>query len=373
MRKDMLMKRNKPITLAISALCCLVLASAWRVCTLAASGAASVGNISVNGGKAVFCSEDITYLNGELGSLQNEVDDSIFDSASANITVFDSTGQRRDLITSHGIISYDNGRVIANAANLVALADKIDALADTYTTVICRALDNIGTYFDKDGNVNHELQTTEPIVLDCERLIAGILQSQSVDNVTYMSVSADNITAGAAAWVDGKCIIGTGADNERAYQRGIEDGAAGKDTDVDIRSLCHVHRNGAGEEVTEETVYAASDPGGCFVCNGHKHDAVDACPTESVRCTGRTGDIKHHPLCVDSGSGYGTDIGHVHCGAACQTCGNWMSAAYSPCNNVVTSYICGEPTNTWTIGCGMEKGQLESVTVVIHKNNGTKE
>lgn len=369
----MIMKKNKLITFAISALCCLMLAGAWGVSTLAASDAASVGKISVDGGKAFFCSEDITYLNGKLGSLQDEIDDSILDNASAYVTVFGSANRRRNRITSHGIISYDHGKVVANAADLVALADEIDTLADTYTTVVCRALNDIGTYFDRDGNVNHEAQVTEPITLDCERLVAGILQSQSVEHITQMPVSAGNITAGAAAWVNGKCIIGTGADNERAYQRGIEDGTAGTDTDVDIRSSFHAHRNGVGEEVTEETVYAASDPGGCFVGNGHKHDAVDACATESVRCTGRTGDIEHHPLCVDSGSGYGTDVGHVHCMAACQTCGYRMPAAYSPCNNVVTSYICGEPTNTWTVGCGLEKGQLESVTVVIQKNNVRRE
>lgn len=66
----------------------------------------------------------------------------------------------------------------------------------------------------------------------------------------YEAASEDNLSAGKAAWVDGRLILGNGADNNRAYQQGITDGRQGKipenlcpvyevqETDVEIR---HAH------------------------------------------------------------------------------------------------------------------------------------
>lgn len=373
MRKDTIMKKKRFLMLAIAVMCFMAIAGVSGLKTAAASGTASVGNFSKGDGRVVFRSEDITYLNRELAALRSEIDDSVFDSSSVGTTVLASANKRRSLITSHGAINYDNGKVVANAAGLLSLADETDALANTYATVICRALNHIGTYFAADGSVNHESQTAETIVLSCERLAEGILRSQSVDHLTAASVTADNITAGAAAWVNGQCIIGNGADNERAYQRGLEDGAAGNDEDVDIRYTYHVHRNGEGEEVTQETVHTLSDPGGCYRTDGHTHHATGTCPTTSSQCGGYGGPIEHHPSCIDSDSGWGTDNEHIHCQAHCQVCGSTVAGAYAPCTRITISYLCDNPTNTWKIGCGKKVGQIESATVVIRKNNGAGE
>lgn len=44
----------------------------------------------------------------------------------------------------------------------------------------------------------------------------------------YVTATVDNISRGRAAWADGKLLLGNGADNDRAYQKGTDDGANGK-------------------------------------------------------------------------------------------------------------------------------------------------
>lgn len=40
----------------------------------------------------------------------------------------------------------------------------------------------------------------------------------------YVSATEDSLSAGKAAWVDGRLLLGNGADNNRAYQQGLTDG-----------------------------------------------------------------------------------------------------------------------------------------------------
>lgn len=360
----MLMKRKRLLVFTLTALVCLVTAGVWGLRTAAASGSASVGNISVNGGEVFFSAQDITYLNNELSALQKEVDNSVFGSISADGMVFDSVDERRNLITSRGIINYDNGKAAANAASLLALADGTDALADSYTTAVCRALNRIGTFYDAGGNINHESQTTESIALSCDRLVSGILKSQSVDHAAAAPVIADNITAGAAAWVNGRCIIGNGADNERAYKRGIEDGEDGDGDGILMEYIRHVHRNGAGEEVSQQTVYNSKAQGGCYVAAGHTHDkgGVD-CGTEYLGNT-----IVEKGTTTDP-----TYPGRTVCKAECSNCGadqTQLDAYRTRCSvcNGIKRKCNDKPVNTWKIGCGKEAGDIESLTIIIRKN-----
>lgn len=55
------------------------------------------------------------------------------------------------------------------------------------------------------------------------------LHIQGVEEHTdnYVPAVADNISRGKAAWTDGKLVLGNGADNDRAYQKGTGDGENG--------------------------------------------------------------------------------------------------------------------------------------------------
>lgn len=361
----MLMKRKRLLVFMLTALACLVAAGVWGVGTAAASGSASAGSISINGGKVFFSAKDITYLNNELSALQREVDNSAVGGASADGVVFDSADEQREPITSRGTIDYDNGKVVVNAASLSALADGADALADSYTAALCRALNMIGTFYDADGNINHESQTTEPIALSCEQLVSGILQSQSVDHTAAAPITAENITAGAAAWVDGRYIIGTGEDNEKAYKRGLKDGEDGEGDGILMERTRHVHRNGNGEEVRQGIFYSSNVQGGCYAAAGHTHDVG------GVDC----GTIYYGNTIVEKGTT--TDPaypGRTVYMAECFNCGadqtqldiyrTWCSE----CGGIKRQ--CNDsPVNTWEIGCGMENGDIESLTIIIRKRD----
>lgn len=43
----------------------------------------------------------------------------------------------------------------------------------------------------------------------------------------YVTADADNISRGKAAWADGRLLLGTGADNDKARQKGVQDGEEG--------------------------------------------------------------------------------------------------------------------------------------------------
>lgn len=357
----------------------MLIAGAWGLKTTAASNAASVGKFSASDSRVVFRSEDIDYLNNQLEQLQNEMDDSVLDNATADVTVLDRADMRRGKLFSHGIINYNSGRVTANAADLFALADGTDALGNAYATAICRALNEIGTYYDADGNVNHTAQTAQAIVLGCEQLEEGILQSQSVEHLSAAPVTEANITAGAAAWVDGQCIIGTGADNERAYQRGMEDGAAGNDDDMEIQYTYHIHTgNGQSGWGDGHVLYQSGNPGGCFRGGEHTHnEAGSYCEQKSV-------DKGEWYICQRSDWTYSAEQGGYVCAHGHftpsvepgQVCGNreWVA-------NIVSYWDCngdgegtqGEWVNTWKIGCGKKARQKETATIIIRKNSGTSQ
>lgn len=368
------MVRNRKLMYALTAAGCAAMVSTVGIKAAAGtSGNASVGNIVADGGQVAYYASDMSYLSNEIGTLQSEIDYSLLDAAFADGGAVLSGDSWRDLLSSHGIINYDNGKIVADAADVSRLADSIDALGDDYAAVTCRALNRIGTFFDAAGNANHVSQAAETTALSCEQLSDGILRSQSVDHLEAAPVIADNITAGAAAWVNGQCIIGNGADNDRAYRRGIEDGENGDDDDIDIRYTCHVHRNGVGEEVTEEKIYDSVDPGGCYVKAGHEHNKTGTCPshTSTTKCGGAI-TYKWH-WCTDYDGDGVSDWSYC---AFCSKCGSHKSKGYShdQCQDTtsVKVYDCGNYANTWKFGCGKEAGQIESVTIIVRKNRETE-
>lgn len=363
------MKKKRIYMLFVAALCCVVFAGVWKLKTDAASASASVGKLAAADSRVIFHRKDIDYLNNELKRLQDEINGNY--SVSGSVMVSADTKRRRDLLVSHGIINYDNGTVIANAADLSLLADKTDDLGNAYSTAICRALNQIGTYFDAGGNVNHASQTAQSVALSCGQLAEGILQSQSVSHLGASPVTADNITAGAAAWVNGQRIIGNGADNERAYQRGLQDGAAGTGDGIEIRQSYHVHTGNSGKNPIPDgdVYYSASDPGGCYVASGHAHDAG------GLDC----GTIEHGNTVSVTGSYFEPNeiFGYWHFSLKCTLCYNtWEytapddSTLPTVCHHCfgIERRTCTNQTNTWEIGCGKSTEQLEGTVIIIRKN-----
>lgn len=348
-------KRIIRIMLSVRIIAVFVVSAAAVTLNAFAAERISKGNLSADGGCVAFRVEDVDYLGGELDSLQNEIDYSVVEGISEGIPVTASADIWTDEIDSHGVINYDNGKMLLNAVDFAALADRTYALADAYTVLMCRALNGIGTYFDAGGNVNHEAQTGNSIVLGIGQIAEGIRQSQSIDNPAFSSVTAENLTAGTAAWVNGQCIIGNGADNENSYRRGREDGEAGNDSDMDLQYTYHEHiGNGQSGWDDGAVIAQESSPGGCFTTGYHEHNYNgQSCRQVAV------GKKECH---CDGWKGEGS-------GGGCRGCGHTEgSHSDRSCNAEITVYgwNCGEPINHWQVGCGRKVGQIDSVTVVVH-------
>lgn len=359
-------RRKYCLMAAIVALSCIMIPNALKI-EAASAGILSSGNISADNGAVVYYSTDVDYLRREANSLYGEIDYSAFDLTEASGTVTVS-GSRRNLLDSHGIINYGQDKVVADANDLLNLADQIDSLEDYYASTVYRALNTIGTYLDQEGVVYHESYAVDSLVLTgFEQLEDGILQSQSVNHLEASPVTPDNITAGAAAWVNGRCIVGNGADNDRAYQKGMEDGENGNSEEVDIRYTYHTHTGDSDIDPIPDAhvYYTTNEPGGCYRNSGHTHDKTDTCGTKQVTTNKECGcKVKYNENYDGSNC---SSCGHAHYGRN----GNYPDNCTATVTMTTTQYTCGDYTNTWKVNCGKKAGQVESAEVIVHKSKST--
>ena len=372
MRGGLIMKNRKFTALILAVVSCVVMAGAVGL-KAAASGNVSTGNIAAGEGRVAFHESDITYLKNEINLLQSEIDYSILNMGSSNRALNPSVSSIRSLLRSHGTINYDGGKVVIGSADLFGLADSIGALDRDYREMTTAALNNIGTYFDADGNVGHVVADDADYAAPSGNgLMDGLLQSQSVDHLAAAPVTADNMTAGTAAWVNGQCIIGNGADNERAYQRGREDGRTGNGEGIDIQRTCHEHVIAGGQSGWSDThVFSGlSSPGGCFTAGYHEHSSdclADGPIMMRISYHDYTDGCDWHPwrdevACQHQCVG----CGEVHRHTAVKSEHNGDIPTADPCimEPLHMHYVCGDsPANTWAVGCGRQAGQVETVTI----------
>lgn len=201
---------------------------------------------------------------------------------------------------------------------------------------------------------------------DADAAESGNLGRTTAENsgliVTCKEAVADNLSAGAVAFVDGCIIIGNGADNAEYYKQGYIDGM-NKDKDYKIIYTYHHHVDGNGNAVNQTT---SSVSGGCFNDGIHEHD--DSCSYKMVHK--HTNDCIKYCDCssaddplVGTGSGL-CKCGHPQHGTS--RCG--VNVGYK-CNNSPTnkkSYTCDNlPCNVWQLSCGKSEGQIESATITF--------
>lgn len=178
-------------------------------------------------------------------------------------TALASADQRRGMIRSKGIIDYANGKVVIDSSDLTSLADQADKVEISYKTALVDSLAQIGTYIQMDGSIDHSTRADiDPQHIRYDDYVTGIKESQSVvhlssthaantyENLIYykfeknnilevtdedtgmpvyiVPATTDNLSEQTAAWIDGQCIEGNGADNYYFYQKGYIEGYAAK-------------------------------------------------------------------------------------------------------------------------------------------------
>lgn len=122
-------------------------------------------------------------------------------------------------------------------------------------SAVVNILLQLGTKFRQDEgeiyperNPDNEQESVDSNLLDWNALVQAVEESQTVPTGLpvlhpeyamriegveertdfYETAVADNISLGKAAWAEGTLLLGNGADNDRAYRKGVEDGADNK-------------------------------------------------------------------------------------------------------------------------------------------------
>ena len=200
--------------------------------------------------------------------------------AAAGSVKAEEGGGRADRIRSKGIINYADDSVVIDSGDLILLADEIDILEDTYKSTTKDALKKIGTYIKPDGSVTHNVPSDQLAAPSFAQLASAIENSQSSSSaindlsgeiyyksghgslqkeseggsgepISLAPATADDLSAGTVAYVDGTLLLGTGADNctyydqgfTGGYAQGFADGYAQKMDGMEIEYTYHQHTN----------------------------------------------------------------------------------------------------------------------------------
>lgn len=174
-------------------------------------------------------------------------------------------------LKSYGKITFQNGKdeVLVDSQDFYKLEDRINQLKRGMAV----QLKEMHTYFTTGDGIslktNGEIRVAhtepsgdtvvDPLSVDFSTLLEGVAASQSVPSdvtaydypagtVLYMNAdgalttdgsekgaeridikkaSAENLSAGMAAWVEGKLILGTGKDNESYLKKGRDESSGG--------------------------------------------------------------------------------------------------------------------------------------------------
>lgn len=187
-------------------------------------------------------------------------------------------------LKSSGAIVYQNGTdsVVIDSNDLYILADTLDqfkysiysqmAEMNTYLTTEDMGIDLTTS---NDIRVAHSApeDIVDPLSINFETLVEGMAASQSIPHTPFEygyeedvklykttagllttdasdgtemieieGSTADNLSAGAEAWVDGELILGTGADNKAFYDQGYINGFNEAMAGVNISYVYHEHQ-----------------------------------------------------------------------------------------------------------------------------------
>lgn len=222
---------KKILTIILTALAISIGVAATKLPVFANSNIEinSTGSLTLEGGDVLFDAEDIKDMQTEVNALSDDLSGEAYTSS--------GEGTLKNVLNSKGIINYDSGKVIFDSSDLIKLANGIDNLKTCYQSEVVKSLNSIHTYFKPDGTVTHiesdAISSDDASNLTFGQICNGILKSQSLEHLAgenILPASADNLSEGSAAWVDGDIVIGTGNDNkasyEQGYEKGYEDGEA---------------------------------------------------------------------------------------------------------------------------------------------------
>ena len=214
-------------------------------------------------------------------------------------TAASASAATKNSLRSQGAIRYQEGTesVVIDSADLYTLADRLDL----FKVRVAEQLGEIGTYLSRNPSGTqltsdegvyavHQKPSSsgeaDPLSLSFETILEGIAASQSIptdpavygmgagttlykgtdgklysstqegaEEICIQAATAENLSAGTAAWVNGKLILGTGGDNKAYHDLGYQEGSGGQGSessgDVNKAGVINMN-NGSSNYVVQE-------------------------------------------------------------------------------------------------------------------------
>lgn len=161
--------------------------------------------------------------------------------------------------------------IVIDSADLVTLANATNELNTQFTDSLAAAVNNIGsvpktdrvaagaTFSDllKEIKNSQAIDTSESVYVLQNGTVTDDSTAEGVVETQIAGATAENLTAGTAAWVDGQYIVGTGADNNSYY--------ASAQNELIQNAGGHIHDSTCKKKTC--TITIKGDPSGAWI--GH--------------------------------------------------------------------------------------------------------
>ncbi|MBD5507211.1 MAG: hypothetical protein HDR05_03910 [Lachnospiraceae bacterium] len=213
-------------------------------------------------------------------------------------TAASTSAATKNSLRSQGAIRYQEGTesVVIDSADLYTLADRLDL----FKVRVAEQLGEIGTYLSRNPSGTqltsdegvyavHQKPSSsgeaDPLLLSFDTILEGIAASQSIptdpavygmgagatlykgtdgklyssaqegaEEIRIQAATAENLSAGTAAWVNGRLILGTGGDNKTYHDLGYREGSGGQGSESsdDVNKARVIDMNGSSSYVVQE-------------------------------------------------------------------------------------------------------------------------
>lgn len=331
----------KGIVSAAMIMCSAIAAAVFPSYAVETDSIRSEGDIVLEDSEVALYAEDIGYLANELNSMDEEISDE-----DKNLSV-PVEYVRKNKIKSKGMIDYAGGTVVMNSADLIYIANEMDVFENTYKYIILKYLNDIHTYMTADGSVTHNAADSDDSYFPTfGQLIKCISLSQEVNTGT----TADNLSEGMGAWINGEYITGNGNDVNMAYLKGLTEGF---DSAMENCSISYIYHEHTG---------SSSSGDGCYGNPVYHSHSKSSCPYYVTEKTGQC-QCSYTAWTTADSDGFGDNkcgnCGHEpHGGSRCTDLGKYTEITYT----------CGKEgtVDYYTINCGKTEGvTIESATLIF--------
>lgn len=226
----MKIKKTRTVYLLMAA---IILASGVSATAIAAQSATgkrasnikSKGNFDFENGKVTIYSSDLIYLADEIDLLEDTYKTETVKALNQIGTYYKLDGTTT-FNKNEGTLSPDN-------ANVLPFNAIINGITNSQSVTTATSADNIlsgmqawvngamltGTMPNNGTTGISDLKAGDSYTIPSGYTTGGIVKTASLADQTPATATADNLSAGVTAWVNGVKITGTGADFEKIYEK----------------------------------------------------------------------------------------------------------------------------------------------------------